>query len=147
MHEFKEEYYFEQLNKYMTKTTERLSAYVQDPNEKNVHDVRTSIRRLDAAFKILPKKIRKKAKLRKFMLEIKKFFKTNNQIRDFDIISQKLISMQSEESKIKIDLDRDFSSHIDPPYSLSSKDERDLDRKSTRLNSSHGTLSRMPSSA
>jgi len=99
MHEFKTEYYFEQFNKYLSKTNERLSAYTQDPNEENVHGVRTSIRRLDAAFKILPKKTKQKAKLRKFMSEIKEFFKTNNQIRDFDIISQKLISWQSEESK------------------------------------------------
>lgn len=99
MHEFKTEYYFEQLNKNLTKTSERLSAYLQDPNEKNVHDVRTSIRRLDAAFKILPKKTRQKAKMKKLASELRKFFKTNNQIRDFDIISQKLISQQSEDHK------------------------------------------------
>ena len=99
MHEFKTEYYFEQFNKNMTKTSERLSAYLQDPNEKNVHDVRTSIRRLDAVFKILPKKTRRKTKMKKFASELKKFFKTNNQIRDFDIISQKLIAQQSEVHK------------------------------------------------
>jgi len=99
MHEFRKEHYFEQFNKYLTKTNERLSAYVQDPNEENVHNIRTSIRRLDAAFKILSKKTKKKTKLRKFMLEIRGFFKTNDQIRDFDIISQKLISMQSEDAR------------------------------------------------
>ncbi|HEY8110006.1 MAG TPA: CHAD domain-containing protein, partial [Candidatus Nitrosotenuis sp.] len=99
MHEFKTEYYFEQFNKNLTNTSERLSAYLQDPNEKSVHDIRTSIRRLDAAFKILPKKTRQKPKIRKFTSELKKFFKTNNQIRDFDIISQKLILQQSEDHK------------------------------------------------
>lgn len=99
MHEFKKEHYFEQFNKHLTRTTERLLAYTQDPNEENVHDVRTSIRRLDAAFKILPKKTKQKTKIRKFMSEIKKFFKTNNQIRDFDIISQRLASRKLEESK------------------------------------------------
>ncbi len=99
MHEFKTEYYFEQLDKNLSKTSERLSAYLQDPNEKNVHDVRTSIRRLDAAFKILPKKIRQKTKIKKFASELRKFFKTNNQIRDFDIITQKIVSQQSENNK------------------------------------------------
>lgn len=99
MHEFKTEHYFEQFNKNLTRTSERLSAYLQDPNEKNVHDVRTSIRRLDAAFKILPKKTRQKTKMKKFTSELRKFFRTNNQIRDFDIISQKLISQQSEDHK------------------------------------------------
>jgi CHAD domain-containing protein len=96
MHDFKTECYFEQLGKNLTKTTERLSAYLQDPNEKNIHDVRISIRRLDAAFKILPKKTRQKTKLKKFAAKLKKFFEANNKIRDFDIISQKLILQQSE---------------------------------------------------
>lgn len=99
MHEFKTEYYFEQFNKNLTRVSERLSAYIQDPNEKNVHDVRTSIRRLDATFKILPKKTRQKTKIKKFTSELRKFFRTNNQIRDFDIISQKLILQQSEDHK------------------------------------------------
>lgn len=99
MHEFKTEYYFEQFNKNLTKTSERLSAYIQDSNEKNVHDIRTTIRRLDAAFKILPKKTKQKTKTKKFTSEIREFFKANNQIRDFDIISQKLISHQSEDHK------------------------------------------------
>lgn len=99
MHEFKTERYFEQFNKNLTKTSERLSAYLQDTNEKNVHDVRTSIRRLDAAFKILPKKTRQKTKMSKFASGLRKFFKTNNQIRDFDIISQKLILQQSDDHK------------------------------------------------
>jgi CHAD domain-containing protein len=72
-----------------------LENYLKNPNEKNIHDVRVAIRRLDASRSILPKNLRNKNKLQKFHSTYKKFFKTNSKIRDADIISQKIAKFSS----------------------------------------------------
>lgn len=67
----------------------RLRAYLADPeNEKNIHDIRTSIRRLDAAFSLLPKKIRRRhlGKLE----EYRQFLKASGKARDCDIIAGRI---------------------------------------------------------
>ena len=96
MYDFVSKAYFEKFSKIIAKSDERLEKYLADPNEENVHDVRTSIRRLDAAWKILPKKIRQKKKIAKFVALRKEFFKINSQIRDYDIIRQKLAAHTSD---------------------------------------------------
>lgn len=68
---------------------ERLEAYLSDPeNEENVHDIRTSLRRLEAAFSLMPKKARRKncRQIRAY----KEFFSANSRVRDCDIIRSKL---------------------------------------------------------
>lgn len=84
--------YFKTLNDIVQKVENRLEKYLQEPNEENVHDVRTSIRRLEAAWGILPKKVRQKRKVERFVRFHRKFFKINSVIRDFDIIQQRLSS-------------------------------------------------------
>ncbi len=80
------------LNNYIHnihKVDNRLNEYILDQNEKNIHDIRTSIRRLEAAYTASPKKMRKK-KIKEYVMKSKSLFKINSQIRDFDIISLKL---------------------------------------------------------
>lgn len=96
MYNFVPKDYFEKFDKIIAKSNERLGKYLTDPNEENVHDVRTSIRRLDAAYKILPKKIKQKEKTVRFIKLRKEFFKINSEIRDWDIIKQNLASYSSE---------------------------------------------------
>jgi CHAD domain-containing protein len=72
-----------------------LENYLKNPDEKNIHDMRVAIRRLDASRSILPKNVRNKNKLQKFHSTYKKFFKTNSKIRDADIISQKIAKFSS----------------------------------------------------
>lgn len=87
--------YFEKFEKLVAKSNERLEKYLAMPSEENVHDIRTSIRRLDAAWRVLPKKF-KGQKATKFINLRKEFFKFNSEIRDFDIIKQKLEPYTSE---------------------------------------------------
>jgi CHAD domain-containing protein len=68
----------------------RLNDYLKDPNENNIHDIRSAIRRLDASFDSLPKKERNKNKIRDQITTAKRLFKINSQIRDYDIIYAKL---------------------------------------------------------
>ena len=47
--------------KKLDKAREVLDAYQNDPSEENVHDVRTSIRRLESSYMIFPKSCKTKA--------------------------------------------------------------------------------------
>jgi CHAD domain-containing protein len=68
----------------------RLDDYIKDSNENNIHDIRTATRRLDASYRSLPKKIRRKNKIRKYVTTSKRLFKVNSQVRDCDIICEKM---------------------------------------------------------
>ena len=68
----------------------RLNDFLKDPNENNIHDIRTAIRRLDASIGSLPKRERNKNRIRDYILTAKRLFQINSQIRDYDIINTKL---------------------------------------------------------
>lgn len=98
MYNFIAQDYFEKFNKLVIKSNERLERYLEKPTEENVHDVRTSIRRLDAAWKTIPKKF-KESRATKFITLRKEFFRINSKIRDYDIIKQKLEPHTSDDIK------------------------------------------------
>jgi CHAD domain-containing protein len=75
--------------KSINKMEKNVENYLIDPNEENIHDVRTSIRRLDAALRLLPKNIRKQSEISDLRAIAKNFFKINSDIRDMDIIKSK----------------------------------------------------------
>lgn len=97
MYELVLQTYFEKFNAIIAKVNERLEKYIADPNEKNVHDLRTSIRRLDLAWRIIPSNSRKQ-KMTKFVILRKKFFRANSQIRDMDIIRQKVTAYSTDDA-------------------------------------------------
>jgi CHAD domain-containing protein len=78
------------LSENLQRVNNRINKYIMKPNAKQIHDVRTSIRRLDATFSTLPKKYRNGSSLSKYVLQCKELFKINSEIRDFDIIYEKL---------------------------------------------------------
>jgi CHAD domain-containing protein len=63
----------------------------KEANVENVHDLRTSIRRLSASVGALPPGLRKKGSVRRFVKQSRKLFRTTTPLRDFDII-QSLLS-------------------------------------------------------
>ena len=75
---------------------DKLNDYIKNSNENNIHDIRTATRRLDASYRSLPKKIRRKNKTGKYMTTSKRLFKINSQVRDYDIICEKLQKYSSE---------------------------------------------------
>jgi CHAD domain-containing protein len=78
------------LSENLQRVNKRVIKYLKDPNAKQIHDVRTAIRRLDATFLTLPKKYRNGSSLSEYVLKCKELFKVNSEIRDFDIIYEKL---------------------------------------------------------
>ncbi len=68
----------------------KLDKYLENPTEENIHHMRTSLRRLQATYQSSPKQIRKKKKSKEFASIGKRLFKINSNIRDIDIILEKL---------------------------------------------------------
>ncbi len=83
------------FNKIIRTFTKKLNDYLNDPNVNNIHDIRISIRRMEAAYRILPKSNRKCEDLQNYVKQAKTLFKINTQIRDFDIIRGKLENQDS----------------------------------------------------
>jgi CHAD domain-containing protein len=73
----------------------RLDDYLKDPNKEQIHDIRTSIRRLRATYQALPKAIRNKNELEEFVAKSKELFSLNSKIRDCDIIAE-MVSKYAE---------------------------------------------------
>jgi CHAD domain-containing protein len=72
----------------ISRVSNKLDDYLKRQDEENIHDIRTSVRRLDACYKTLPKGLRKRKQMKKFVNESKVLFKINSQVRDFDIITE-----------------------------------------------------------
>ena len=78
------------LHERLERVDNKANNYIKNSNEKNIHDVRTSIRRFDASFLTLPKRYRKGCLLSDYNRLANEFFKVNSEIRDTDIIHGKL---------------------------------------------------------
>ncbi len=81
--------FFDNYDHNVQKAGKRVEEYAKDPNEENIHDIRTAIRRLEASYRSSPKQLQKK-KIKKYVGISKCLFKLNSEIRDLDIILEKL---------------------------------------------------------
>ena len=90
------------LHESLQKVNNRIKKYLKDPKAKNIHDLRTSIRRLDAAYSTLPKKYRTGSSMSTYILSCKELFKINSEIRDLDIIYEKLQKYPQNDIRNKI---------------------------------------------
>jgi CHAD domain-containing protein len=89
-------HFLSRLEANVQRVDKRLNDYLKDPNENNIHDIRTAIRRVDASFVSLPKKERHKNNIHDYITIAKRLFKINSQIRDYDIINTKLEKYSSD---------------------------------------------------
>ena len=89
------------LHESFQRVNNRINKYLKDPKAKNIHDLRTSIRRLDAAYSTLPKKYRNGSSMSTYILSCKELFKINSEIRDLDIIYEKLQKYPLNDSRLE----------------------------------------------
>lgn len=82
-------YYLNEFRSDLKRVENRINSYLESPSEEATHNVRTSIRRLEASSKLLPKALRR-GDFSKFMKLCSNFFKITNQLRDLDITRAKL---------------------------------------------------------
>ena len=78
---------------------QKLGEYIANPNDENIHDIRVSIRRLEAAHRVLPKSVRKQGKIKGYVKQAKELFKVNAKIRDFDIICTNMESKYQDKTR------------------------------------------------
>jgi CHAD domain-containing protein len=82
--------YTESLSKTEKIVSDKVKAYLNDPSEENVHDLRTSIRKVLTIANILPKKIREQKESKKYLESYENLLRLNAKVRDVDIIFSKL---------------------------------------------------------
>jgi CHAD domain-containing protein len=82
--------YAQSLSKSEKIVSDKVRAYIKEPGEDNVHDLRTSIRRLLTTANVLPKKIRKQKDFKRYQESYAKLLRLNAKVRDVDIILSKL---------------------------------------------------------
>ncbi len=80
--------FVETCERNISRVSNKLDDYLKRQDEKNIHDIRTSVRRLDACYKSSPKKVRKRKQMKRFVNKSKDLFRINSQVRDFDIITE-----------------------------------------------------------
>jgi len=80
----------------------KLKSFSRDPNEVRTHDVRTAIRWLDASIELLPNKMRRVKKTRRFVKSCKKVMKESAKVRDLDIIAARISRHPQSASKKKL---------------------------------------------
>ena len=68
----------------------QLDDFLKEPGEKQIHDLRTSIRRLQALYIIFPNSCKRK-KTDYFVSSYNLLFKKNSSIRDLDVIFEKML--------------------------------------------------------
>ncbi|MDE1724650.1 MAG: CHAD domain-containing protein, partial [Thaumarchaeota archaeon] len=78
--------FLKKLEKISDNFYQELDRYIVNSNDENIHDIRVAIRRLESAYRVLPKKIRKQENIKYYLKQIKTLFKNNSTIRDYDII-------------------------------------------------------------
>ena len=109
-----------EYDKFAKALIRRVKAYLRDPNAENVHRLRTSTRRLQAAFALLPKEARNQKKAEKAMARIKKLMKVNASVRDQDIILSKLSTYKQNPAYERLidDLRKSRKSHLEQAKEL-----------------------------
>jgi CHAD domain-containing protein len=101
---FDSDTYLDKSERNIQRVSNKLDDYIKEPNEENIHDIRKAIRRLEASYKSIPsKKVRNKKIIRKYAEYSRKLFSINSQIRDFDIIGEKLSNFENPDQRDTIE--------------------------------------------
>lgn len=80
----------------------KVGAYIEEPNERNVHDLRTATRRLLAGVELLPKKIRNSRKVARYESDLRELMKLNAKTRDLDLVISKINETSGTEDHIQL---------------------------------------------
>jgi len=103
--------FFESASQRIKAAARRLGSYAADPGEENTHEARIAIRRLEAAYSVIPKPLRKK-RLARFVKEYSRFFKMNSRVRDCDVMLAKLRSYGFEDEGLLARLTKQRRKHL-----------------------------------
>jgi CHAD domain-containing protein len=91
--------FLKKFEKILDNFYQKLDEYIVDPNDKSIHDIRISIRRLEAVHRFLPKNVKKQEMVKEYVKQAKKLFKVNAKIRDLDIICANMESKYPDKTR------------------------------------------------
>jgi CHAD domain-containing protein len=83
---------------------QQLQRYCQHADAESIHDLRTSIRRLQAAYSVVPADSRSRDS-GVYLNDIRQLFRLNSKIRDSDVIKQKLSQQLPQDHPMLDELD------------------------------------------
>lgn len=124
-HSIQKASYLKSLKRREKKVFLELKTYVNAQSPDAVHDLRTSIRKLEAVIRVLPKRVRKRKSIRNYSCRLNNLLKMNTQIRDYDI----LLSRLKEEGEQSDSLDSIIEEKRDQRRVESKKEAMKLVRK------------------
>jgi CHAD domain-containing protein len=67
-----------------------LASLLSDPSPENIHRVRTLIRRIEAARRILPRRLQRRRRLARYLRSARRLFKATTPVSDLDIAATEL---------------------------------------------------------
>jgi CHAD domain-containing protein len=85
------------IKRYGTRLKRKLEEFCTNPTPRNIHDIRTSIRRLLNSYSLLNKES-ERSQINKYIKLSKRLFKYNSDVRDIDIICHHLKLYKNTES-------------------------------------------------
>jgi CHAD domain-containing protein len=77
----------------------KLDSFSEDQSEKNTHDVRTAIRRMNAALELFPAKDRKSSKVNRLRKKLDRVMDESAEVRDLDVILRRLSRHPQSETR------------------------------------------------
>jgi CHAD domain-containing protein len=96
--QLKKRTFLKKYEKILYSFNQKLQDYILEPNDENIHDIRVAVRRLETAYQIFPKIVRKKSLLRDYVKKAKELFRLNALIRDYDIICARMESKNRDKT-------------------------------------------------
>jgi CHAD domain-containing protein len=82
--------YARNIAKICARVEKILGEFSKTHSVESLHDFRTSVRRLQAAYSVLPKNVRKSRKLKSYFESRQKLFKASAEVRDLDIVLSRI---------------------------------------------------------
>jgi len=92
--------YLDQYARLSERVNKNLRDYLGEPGQGQTHDLRASVRRLDAAIRVLPKSTRKDKGIKRCHERCKDLLRQTSQIRDIDILSGAMAAKSNDPTVI-----------------------------------------------
>jgi CHAD domain-containing protein len=94
--------------------TKRLKKFRADPSAANIHDLRTAIRRFEAAEAVVTNKLRRSGAHREFRAGCKNVFKLTTKVRDSDVMTDRLTGEARNDRLLRLidDLAQERAIHV-----------------------------------
>ena len=86
------------IKRYSTRFKRKLDEFCTNPTSRNIHDIRTSTRRLLNSYSLLNKESERKSEINNYVKISKRLFKYNSDVKDIDIVCHHLKLYKNIES-------------------------------------------------